>query len=49
MLGTPSAPSTTAVVMSNTKWTPSNVATDVAGNTCQNSAVNELGAPDPEF
>jgi hypothetical protein len=37
------------VVTSNTRWTPSNVATDAAGNACQNTAVNEPGAPDPEF
>jgi hypothetical protein len=49
VLGTPSAPSTLAVVTSNTKWTPSAAATDIAGNGCQNAAVNEAGAPDPEF
>jgi hypothetical protein len=49
VLGPPSAASTTAVVTSNTRWTPSNVATDAAGNACQNTAVNEPGAPDPEF
>ncbi|MFL5791002.1 MAG: hypothetical protein ACJ76A_05805 [Actinomycetota bacterium] len=49
VLGTPSAPSTLAVVTSNTKWTPSNAATDLAGNACQNTASNEAGAPDPEF
>ena len=49
VLGTPSAPSTLAVVTSNTKWTPSTAATDIAGNGCQNTAVNEAGAADPEF
>jgi hypothetical protein len=49
VLGTPSAPSTLAVVTSNTKWTPSTNATDLAGNACQNTASNEAGAPDPEF
>jgi len=49
VLGTPSASSTLAVVTSNTKWTPSNGATDIAGNACQNTAVNEAGAADPEF
>ncbi len=49
VLGTPSAPSTLAVVTSNTKWTPSTAATDIAGNACQNTAVNEAGAADPEF
>jgi hypothetical protein len=49
VLGTPSAASTLAVVTSNTKWTPSTAATDLAGNACQNTAVNEAGTPDPEF
>jgi hypothetical protein len=49
VLGTPSATSTLAVVTSNTKWTPSTTATDIAGNGCQNTAVNEAGAADPEF
>jgi hypothetical protein len=49
VLGTPSAASTLAVVTSNTKWTPSTNATDLAGNACQNAASNEAGAPDPEF
>jgi hypothetical protein len=49
VLGTPSAPSALAVVTSNTKWTPSTNATDLAGNACQNTASNEAGAPDPEF
>ena len=49
VLGTPSATSTLAVVTSNTKWTPSTAATDLAGNACQNTASNEAGAPDPEF
>ena len=49
VLGAPSAPSTLAVVTSNTKWSPSAAATDVAGNVCQNAASNEPGAPDPEF
>jgi hypothetical protein len=49
VLGTPSAPSTLAVVTSNTKWSPSMAATDIAGNACQNTASNEPGAPDPEF
>jgi hypothetical protein len=49
VLGTPSAVSTLAVVTSNTKWSPSAAATDIAGNGCQNTAVNEAGAPDPEF
>jgi hypothetical protein len=49
VLGTPSGTSALAVVTSNTKWTPSTAATDVAGNACQNIASNEAGAPDPEF
>jgi hypothetical protein len=49
VLGTPSATSALAVVTSNTKWTPSTGATDIAGNACQNTASNEAGAPDPEF
>jgi hypothetical protein len=49
VLGTPSAASSTAVVSSNTKWTPSNVATDAAGNACQNTAVNEAVSGTPEF
>ena len=49
VLGTPSATSALAVVTSNTKWTPSTAATDIAGNGCQNTAVNEAGAADPEF
>jgi hypothetical protein len=27
--------------LEQTKWTPSNAATDAAGNACQNTAVNE--------
>jgi hypothetical protein len=49
VLGTPSGASGTAVVSSNTKWTPSNVATDLAGNACQNTAVNEAVSGTPEF
>ncbi len=49
VLGSPSAASTVAVVTNNTKWTPSNVATDIAGNTCQNTAVNMPNSPNPEF
>ena len=49
VLGTPSAPSTTAVVSSNTKWTPSTAATDLAGNACMNTAVNEAVSGTPEF
>jgi hypothetical protein len=49
VLGTPSGAGTTAVVTSNTRWSPSTTATDLAGNTCQNTAVNEPGAADAEF
>lgn len=49
VLGTPSAAGTTAVVSSNTKWTPSTAATDLAGNACQNTAVNEPVSGTPEF
>jgi len=49
VLGTPSAAGTTAVVSSNTKWTPSTTATDLAGNACQNTAVNEPVSGTPEF
>ena len=49
VLGTPSGAGTTAVVTSNTRWNPSAIATDLAGNTCQNTAVNEPGAADAEF
>ena len=49
VLGTPSGASGTAVSSSNTKWTPSNAATDLAGNACQNTAVNEAVSGTPEF
>jgi len=49
VLGTPSGAGATAVVTSNTRWSPSTTATDLAGNTCQNTAVNEPGAADAEF
>lgn len=49
VLGTPSGAGTTAVVSSNTRWNPSTTATDWAGNTCQNTAVNEPVPVDPEF
>ena len=49
LLGTPSGAGTTAVVTSNTRWNPSTTATDLAGNACQNTAVNEPGAADAEF
>jgi hypothetical protein len=49
VLGTPSGAGTTAVVTSNTRWSPSTTATDLAGNTCPNTAVNEPGAADAEF
>jgi hypothetical protein len=49
VLGTPNAAGGTAVVSSNTKWTPTNTATDLAGNACQNTAVNEPVSGTPEF
>jgi hypothetical protein len=49
VLGTPSGAVGTSVVSSNNKWTPSNTATDWAGNACQNTAVNEPAGASPEF
>lgn len=49
VLGTPSGVVGNAVVTSNTRWNPSTVATDRAGNTCRNTAVNEPVPADPEF
>ena len=49
VLGTPGGAVGSAVVTSNTRWNPSNVATDWAGNACTNTAVNEPVPLDPEF
>jgi hypothetical protein len=49
VLGTPSGAVGSAVVTSNTRWNPSTVATDRAGNICRNTAVNEPVPADPEF
>jgi hypothetical protein len=49
VLGTPSSAVGSAVVTSNTRWNPSTVATDRAGNACRNTAVNEPVPADPEF
>jgi len=49
VLGTPSGAVGNAVVTSNTRWTPSTAATDLAGNTCKNTAINEPVPADPEF
>ena len=43
VLGTPSGAGTTAVVTSNTRWSPSTTATDLAGNTCQNNGGERAG------
>ena len=49
VLGAPSGAVGSAVVTSNTRWNPSTLATDQAGNTCRNTAVNEPVPADPEF
>ena len=49
VLGTPSGAVATAVVVSSMSWTPSNTATDWAGNACSTTALTEPGGADPEF
>jgi hypothetical protein len=49
VLGTPSGAVGNAVVTSNTRWNPTTLTTDRAGNASRNTAVNEPVPADPEF
>jgi Bacterial Ig-like domain len=48
-LGTASAADTIAAGTGTMSWTPSATATDLAGNACSTTTVNESGAADKEF
>jgi hypothetical protein len=48
-LGTLNSGTTRSNNLDTLMWTPSAVATDLAGNNCDVSVVNELGALDPDF
>ena len=48
-LGTPNFTTTTAAGNGTMVWTPSATATDLAGNACATTALNESGTADREF
>lgn len=49
MLGTLNSGAIRSNNLDTLLWTPSSVATDLAGNNCDVSVVTELGVGDPDF